>query len=110
MGDERQLNVPARIITCHSMATKFVCHAPTGTYVYALKVKVGMQGGGHEVVDFNCMCHDGTDAEPKQETACHAMGPGGVAIFPAEYSIQSNIAILYAQGKLGQNISLADDA
>jgi len=85
--DERQLNVPARIITCHSMATKFVCHAPTGTYVYALKVKVGMQGGGHEVVDFNYMCHDGTDAEPKQETACHAMGPGGVAIFPAEYSI-----------------------
>jgi len=90
--DSRQLTAAGRMVVCHSVATTWVCHAPTMTFFYAVKAKAAMKAGsgpggssGEEIVDVTVMCHADSPEEPKKETICHVTGAGDIAIYPTHY-------------------------
>jgi len=83
--DSKQLTEPARMVVCHSVATSWVCHAPTATFFYAIKARAKTDMGGTELIDLTVMCHSSSPEEPKDDgTICHVTGAGDLAIYPTE--------------------------
>jgi len=85
--DSRQITTPGRLVVCHSVATVWVCHAPTATYFFAVKAKAKMLNGqdDDEIVDLTVMCHSDSPEEPKKETICHVTGAGDLALYPDHF-------------------------
>jgi len=85
--DSRQMTTPGRLVVCHSVATTWVCHAPTSTYFFAVKAKAKMTNGqdGDEIIDLTVMCHSDSPEEPKKETICHVTGAGDLAVYPSHF-------------------------
>merc|ERR1719174_2537835 len=113
--DSRQLTRAGRMVICHSVATTWVCHAPTMTYFYAVKAKTRMapapaaaagSAGSEEeevVIDVTVMCHSDSPEEPKEETICHVTGAGDLAIYPTHLETgQSAIGEAQVQAQVQQ--------
>jgi len=97
--DSRQLTAPARMVVCHSVATSWVCHAPTATFFYSVKAKAQMKDGSDEIIDLAVMCHASSPEEPKEDgTICHITGAGDLAVYPEE--IETGVSLI-EQEKVG---------
>jgi len=86
--DSRQVTKPGRLVVCHSVATIWVCHAPTMTFFYAVKA----QTKDNEIVDLTVMCHSSSPEEPKENgTICHVTGAGDIALYPEHFDTGHSI-------------------
>jgi len=91
--DSRQMTAPGRLVVCHSVATAWVCHAPTATFFYAVKAQTKDK---KHTFDLTVMCHSSSSEEPKADgTVCHVTGAGDIALYPEHY--ETGLSIIEQQ-------------